>query len=71
METVKHGRQYPGCRLAIVVVQCEETDEEAWRRHLSLHPEDRNADIRIFHRHHPAEKPALRAGQRLSGKLSP
>jgi hypothetical protein len=42
--------QYVNYRLAIVLVKCGETDEEAWRRHLSRHPEDRNADVRIFHR---------------------
>ncbi len=42
--------QFVNYRLAIVLVHFGETDEEAWSRHLSLHPEDRNVDVRIFHR---------------------
>lgn len=59
METREHLWPSCDCRLAVVVVEGGETDEEAWRRHLSVHPEDRHADIRVFHRQ-PGGAPAMR-----------
>jgi hypothetical protein len=37
-------------RLAMVEVGMTETYEEAWLRHLSTHPEDHHANVRIFNR---------------------
>ena len=37
-------------RMAIVEVGIAETNEEAWLRHLSTHPEDHHANVRIFNR---------------------
>ena len=36
-------------RLVIVEVRIAETNDEAWLRHLTIHPEDLHANIRIFH----------------------
>ncbi|MDI6853759.1 MAG: hypothetical protein QME75_09195 [Deltaproteobacteria bacterium] len=47
---MKHCREFVNYRQAVVLVQYGETDEEAWRRHISMNPEDRNVDVRIFHR---------------------
>ena len=38
-----------GFKTVIVLVGTEETKEQAWRCYLKKHPEDRNADIKIFH----------------------
>ena len=35
-------------RVALVLVSGMETKAQAWRRHVKDHPEDRNADIKIF-----------------------
>ena len=40
-------------RMAIVEVGIAETNEEAWLRHLSTHPEDHHANVRIFNRQKP------------------
>ena len=37
-------------RMTIVEVEIVETNEEAWLRHLSTHPEDHHANVRIFNR---------------------
>ncbi len=37
-------------RMAIVEVRLEETDKEAWLRHLAACPEDRYANIWVFNR---------------------
>ena len=39
--------------LAIVEVGIAETNEEAWLRHLTTHPQDHCVDIRIFNRQKP------------------
>ena len=36
--------------LAVIEMGLEESAEEAWSRHLSEHPEDRYANIKIFNR---------------------
>jgi hypothetical protein len=36
--------------MAIVEVGIAETNEEAWLLHLSNHPEDHHANVRIFNR---------------------
>ena len=40
-------------RMAIVEVGIGETNEEAWLRHLTTHPEDLYANVRIFNRPKP------------------
>jgi len=37
-------------RMVIVEVGIAETNEEAWLLHLSNHPEDHHANVRIFNR---------------------
>ena len=44
-------------RMAIVEVGIAETNEEAWLRHLSNHPEDHHANVRIFNRQKPDAEP--------------
>lgn len=39
---------FRGFRVAVIVVPAEETKDQAWRRHVRDHPENRNADIKIF-----------------------
>lgn len=36
-------------RIAVVLVRAGETEDQAWKRHLREYPEDRTADVRIFH----------------------
>jgi hypothetical protein len=36
-------------RLAVIIVNEGETEEEAWRRYLAIHPGYANARIKIFH----------------------
>lgn len=57
-------------RVAVIFVPAEETKDQAWQRHVREHPEDRNADIKIFnfpvsespknstrfHREHPGRR---------------
>ncbi len=55
MQTVKQASQerqvqYFSIRLAIVEARCGESNEEAWRRHLVQHPQDRQANVKIFNR---------------------
>lgn len=42
--------RYLNVRLAIVEVRAGESDEEAWRRHIREHPEQKHVNIRIFNR---------------------
>jgi hypothetical protein len=44
-------------RMAIVEVGIAETNEEAWLRHLSTHPEDHHANVRIFNRQKSGAEP--------------
>jgi hypothetical protein len=37
-----------GFKTVIVMVESWETKDQAWRCHLRKHPEDNNADIKIF-----------------------
>jgi hypothetical protein len=37
-------------RLAIVEARSGESNEEAWRRHLTHHPQDQMANVKIFNR---------------------
>ena len=45
-----------GFKTVIVLVGAEETKEQAWRCYLKKHPEDNNADVKIFN-FVPKEKP--------------
>jgi hypothetical protein len=38
-----------GLKTVMVLVKAGQSKEEAWRSHLNKNPEDRNADIKIFH----------------------
>jgi len=40
-------------RMAIVEVGIAETNEEAWLRYLTTHPEDHYVNVRIFNRQKP------------------
>jgi hypothetical protein len=42
--------QYFAMKLAIVEARWEESNEEAWRRHLVHNPQDRQANVKIFNR---------------------
>jgi hypothetical protein len=44
-------------RMAIVEVGIAETNEEAWLCHLSTHPKDHHANVRIFNRQKPGAEP--------------
>ena len=44
-------------RMAMVEVGITETYEEAWLRHLSTHPEDHHANVRIFNRQKSGAEP--------------
>lgn len=37
------------CKPVIVLVEPDETEEQAWRNHIKKHPEDIHAKVRIFH----------------------
>lgn len=37
-------------RMVIIEMRPEETEEEAWSRHLTERPGDHNANIRVFNR---------------------
>jgi hypothetical protein len=41
---------YFSINLAIVEANSGESNEEAWRRHLVQHPQDRQANVKIFNR---------------------
>lgn len=51
--------KYFETKLAVIEVNDGETQEEAWRRYLSLNPGLANSRIRIFH--YPAKKPLEKA----------
>jgi hypothetical protein len=40
---------FTSCKAVIVLMEPDETEEQAWRNHLNKHPEDVHADVRIFH----------------------
>lgn len=48
-----HPSKLFNARMAIVEVGRAETNEEAWLRHLTTHPEDHNINVRIFNRQKP------------------
>lgn len=48
METLSEVERYLYCRIAVIEIRPGETKEVAWSRHLANHPEDSNADIKIF-----------------------
>lgn len=52
-----HLRKLLNIRMAIVEVEMGETNEEAWLRHLSTHPEDLYANVRIFNRQKKGQEP--------------
>ena len=45
-----------GFKTVIVLVGAQETKEQAWRCYLKKHPEDKNADVKIFN-FAPKKKP--------------
>ena len=45
--------QYQNINLAVVEVRVGETQEEAWRRYLTRHPESVGVRIKIFHYPNP------------------
>jgi len=47
---------FKSVKSAIVVMERGETAEEAWRRHVKGHPEDRHAEVKIFHFDFPPRK---------------
>ncbi|MFW6123327.1 MAG: hypothetical protein ACOC6L_03735 [Thermodesulfobacteriota bacterium] len=47
--------KYLETKLAVIEVKDGETQEEAWRRYLTLNPGYANTHIKIFH--YPAKKP--------------
>ena len=40
---------FTGCKAVIVLVEQNETEEQAWRNYIKKHPEDIHAVVRIFH----------------------
>jgi hypothetical protein len=50
-EFLKIMEKFFSYRMAIVQVKPDETNDEAWLRHLGKHPEDTDAKIRVFNRH--------------------
>jgi len=42
-------RDYWNLRVVVVLVRNGETEDQAWRRHLTENPTDRRADIKIYH----------------------
>jgi hypothetical protein len=42
------GTFFKGCQAVIVLMEADETEEEAWRRYKKNHPEDIQADARIL-----------------------
>ena len=45
--------RYLNIKLAVVEVRNGESQEEAWSRHLSEHPESVGVDVKIFHYANP------------------
>lgn len=43
------GHTFDFIRSVVVVVERAENTEQAWWRHITQHPEDIYADIKIFH----------------------
>jgi hypothetical protein len=52
-----HLSKFLNVRMAMVEVGITETYEEAWLRHLSTHPENHHANVRIFNRQKPGAEP--------------
>jgi hypothetical protein len=50
-------RKLLNMRMAMVEVGITETYAEAWLRHLSTHPEDHYANVRIFNRQKSGAEP--------------
>lgn len=48
-----HLSKFLNVRMAIVEVGTAETNEKAWLRHLTPHPEDHYVNVRIFKRPKP------------------
>jgi hypothetical protein len=48
--------RYLNINLAVVEVHNGESQEEAWRRYLSVHPESVEVRIRIFHYPNPSPR---------------
>lgn len=45
----RQERDYWNLRVVVVLVRNGETEDQAWRRHLTENPADRRADIKIYH----------------------
>jgi hypothetical protein len=48
--------KYLSIKLAVVEVRNGENQEEAWRRHLSDHPESASVHIKIFNHHNSSPR---------------
>ena len=48
--------QYLKINLAVVEVRKGESQEEAWRRYLSVHPESVGVRVKIFHYPNPSPR---------------
>jgi hypothetical protein len=48
--TWQRSFHYFAVHVAVVEARPGETNEEAWRRHLVQHPQDRQATVKIFNR---------------------
>ena len=48
--------QYLNIDLAVVEVRKGESQEEAWRRYLSVHPESVRVRVKIFHYPNPSPR---------------
>ena len=48
--------QYLNIDLAVVEVRKGESQEEAWRRYLSVHPESVGVRVKIFHYPNPSPR---------------
>jgi hypothetical protein len=45
----REGRDYGNLRVVVVIMRTGETEDQAWRRHLTENPQDRRAEIKIYH----------------------
>jgi hypothetical protein len=53
-------RQYFQTKLVVVEVRQGESQEDAWRRHITENPEDAGVHVKIFH--HPEPSPLKKKG---------
>lgn len=57
--------KYFDVSLAIIEVLPNETEEEAWKRHVKEHPEQSNVKVRIFNRKTESRKEIISSFARL------